>query len=102
TRLLFIKALLEMNEPLPDSPQRDGQAAVPVPELTQASAGPVTTAELPAPNGPAAEQPPEASLERRAAPRRRKQIAALIADVDGLQDPCRAWIMDRSLGGLCL
>ena len=66
------------------------------------SAGPVTTAELPAPNGPAAEQPPEASLERRAAPRRRKQIAALIADVDGLQDPCRAWIMDRSLGGLCL
>ena len=92
-----------MHEPSsPDPLQMDGNMAIPEPVLSAASAAPATTAELPSPNGPAVGRAQEPCVERRATPRRRKQIAALVADVNGMQDPSRAWIMDRSLGGLCL
>jgi hypothetical protein len=55
---------------------------------------------LPEPAAPAADA--DEGAERRASPRRRKQRMVLVANADGAQDPYRGWVMDRSLGGLCL
>lgn len=43
------------------------------------------------------------ATERRASVRRKgKQIKVLISDAEALEAPVEGWVMDRSLGGLCL
>jgi len=41
-------------------------------------------------------------LDRREAPRRRKQVKVLVTDAEGRGEPATAWVIDRSVGGLCL
>jgi hypothetical protein len=41
--------------------------------------------------------------ERRASPRRRKQLKVLVSDpADALNEPYAGWLVDRSQGGICL
>jgi len=68
------------------------------PSFTHAQEPAASVATVAAPDAPGK----ETHGERRATPRRRKQLAALVADIDALAEPRRAWIVDRSLGGLCL
>src|SRR5438094_1772893 len=43
------------------------------------------------------------ATERRASVRRKgKQIKVLISDAEALEQPTEGWVMDRSMGGLCL
>jgi hypothetical protein len=43
------------------------------------------------------------ATERRSSVRRRgKQIKVLISDAEALEAPVEGWVMDRSMGGLCL
>lgn len=69
--------------------------------------------ETPAENrdGVAHESPPpvdteaqesESGDDRRASPRRRKMVRVLVLDVMYPDDPITGWIVDRSLGGMCM
>jgi hypothetical protein len=42
------------------------------------------------------------AVDRREAPRRRKHIKVLVSDTAGGREPVPGWVLDRSLGGLCL
>ncbi len=43
------------------------------------------------------------ATERRSSVRRRgKQIKVLISDAEALEQPMEGWVLDRSMGGLCL
>jgi hypothetical protein len=45
---------------------------------------------------------PDTSADRRTAPRRRKQIQVVLSDPKDRTPDVNGWVLDRSLGGLCL